>query len=395
MTSDDDVINGGGTRAFAGASSSARLDEPRPEKGRHRRVKSNGVVTPRISPVNRRCPTCGFSGIYRSEALAAKYFGRHSCSKRVASAARRKQTQSSPPSRLDCTHDGRPHAHGTTLAYKKDGCRCVECRAANAAASRTRTRELIYGRWHPFVDADLVRAHVARLRASGLGIERVARLAGTSPSWLGVIVRGTDGQLPARVRADTARRILAVRSDKTNLAGNRKVNGVGTRRRLQALVALGWPPAWIAQQMERDRANLHRVLDAHRVTARTAADVATVYDRLWDKRPQPRTARARRAVADALAMAQLRGWLTPLAWDDIDLDPAPPAQPGADDDEVDDVAVELALLGHTVRLAQLTTHEQDEVVRRLTERGKSLRDIAAQLSTSTRTVSRRRRACAA
>jgi DNA-binding NarL/FixJ family response regulator len=38
----------------------------------------------------------------------------------------------------------------------------------------------------------------------------------------------------------------------------------------------------------------------------------------------------------------------------------------------------------------LTAVEQHEVVRRLTARGESIRDIAAQLSTTKRTVSRRR-----
>jgi DNA-binding NarL/FixJ family response regulator len=48
----------------------------------------------------------------------------------------------------------------------------------------------------------------------------------------------------------------------------------------------------------------------------------------------------------------------------------------------------------STRLTALTAAEQAEVVRRLTERGKSLRDIADQLATTTRTISRRRRAAA-
>jgi DNA-binding NarL/FixJ family response regulator len=39
---------------------------------------------------------------------------------------------------------------------------------------------------------------------------------------------------------------------------------------------------------------------------------------------------------------------------------------------------------------ELTAVEQQEVVRRLTARGASIRDIATQLSTTKRTVSRRR-----
>ena len=43
-----------------------------------------------------------------------------------------------------------------------------------------------------------------------------------------------------------------------------------------------------------------------------------------------------------------------------------------------------------MRLEHLTIAEQNEVVRRLTECGKSIRDIADQLATTKRTVSRRR-----
>ena len=50
----------------------------------------------------------------------------------------------------------------------------------------------------------------------------------------------------------------------------------------------------------------------------------------------------------------------------------------------------IMLAGDGLRLEHLTLAEQNEVVRRLTERGKSIRDIADQLATTKRTVSRRR-----
>ncbi|MCR8526421.1 hypothetical protein NPM17_26380, partial [Escherichia coli] len=59
-------------------------------------------------------------------------------------------------------------------------------------------------------------------------------------------------------------------------------------------------------------------------------------------------------------------------------------------DNIDEIAIERALAGDGVRLEHLTVAEQDEVVRRLTERGKSIRDIAQQLATTKRTISRRR-----
>ena len=60
------------------------------------------------------------------------------------------------------------------------------------------------------------------------------------------------------------------------------------------------------------------------------------------------------------------------------------------DDELDEIAIERLLAGDGVRLEYLTPAEQDEVRRRLTGRGKSIRDIAQQLATTKRTISRRR-----
>ena len=129
-----------------------------------------------------------------------------------------------------------------------------------------------------------------------------------------------------------------------------------------------------------------------RLTARTAQEVATLYERLWNTRP-PQTTVEQRAAADAArAHAAARGWLPPLAWDNIDTDPTPPpATAGASQrNDMDEIAVERALVGDHVTYDDLTTVEQQEVIRRLTARGTSIRDIAAQLGTTKRTVSRRR-----
>jgi DNA-binding NarL/FixJ family response regulator len=132
------------------------------------------------------------------------------------------------------------------------------------------------------------------------------------------------------------------------------------------------------------------------VTTRTAHDVAALYERLWNTRP-PRTTGEQRAAADAAqAHAAARGWLPPLAWDDIetDTDPTPPTptvEPSQRDD-IDEIAVERALAGDNISYDDLTAVEQREVVRRLCARGSSIRDIAAQLGTTKRTVSRWRAA---
>jgi DNA-binding NarL/FixJ family response regulator len=57
---------------------------------------------------------------------------------------------------------------------------------------------------------------------------------------------------------------------------------------------------------------------------------------------------------------------------------------------MDEIAVARAVAGDNISYEDLSAVEQQEVVRRLTARGSSIRDIAALLGTTKRTVSRRR-----
>jgi hypothetical protein len=186
--------------------------------------------------------------------------------------------------------------------------------------------------------------------------------------------------------------VLGIGIDVVSRAPHSRIDATGTRRRLQALIAIGWPIELLAAQLGRRPKSLCRSMTSESVTARTAQDVGTVYDRLWNT-PPPRMTGGQRAAADAAqAHAAAQGWLPPLAWDDIDTDPTPPALTTGPSqrNDVDEIAVERALAGDHVTYDDLTAVEQQEVVRRLTARGNSIRDIAAQLGTTKRTVSRRR-----
>jgi DNA-directed RNA polymerase specialized sigma24 family protein len=143
-------------------------------------------------------------------------------------------------------------------------------------------------------------------------------------------------------------------------------------------------------------------MTTQRLTVRTALAVDDLYERLWNTAP-PQTTTAERDNADrARTAARACGWLPPLAWDDIDTDPergsyatACPSDPDDPDDlddldDLDEIAIDRAVAGDGVHLDDLTSAEQAEVIRQLTRRGKSLRDIADILHTTTRTVSRRR-----
>ena len=343
----------------------------------------------------RTCPACGYSGTYASDALADVHHARHSCAKhrQATERARRRVQRAQGRVRRDCTHARARHVHGTRVAYVKDRCRCTDCTAANTAAGRAVHRAQTFGQWRPFVDAAPVREHIRALRAAGIGVEQIAMLAGIATSHVRELADPGRDSNPSvrRVRPETAHQVLRIRIDQANRAPHSHVAATGTRRRLQALIAVGWPHDELAAKLGRSPAGLRRSMLTDSVTAQTAQDVSALYEQLWNLRP-PQSTDDQRAAADAArTLAAEHGWLPPLAWDDIDTDPDPRhAERVETDDDLDEIAIERALAGDGVRLEHLTPAEQDEVVRHLTERGKSIRDIAQQLATTKRTISRRR-----
>ena len=299
----------------------------------------------------------------------------------------------------DCPHPGHLHRHGQRVAYVKDRCRCTACTAANTAASRTSTRGQALGHPGPLVDAGAVRAHLEQLRRACIGYEQIARLSGTSATHIreiaGTVARSGNRPPIRRIRRDLARRLLTIEPIPANRAVHCHVDATSTRRRLQALVAIGWPPDTLAHRLGRTPAGLRRTLTCTTaITERTARHIRDLYDRLWDTQPPHATPAQRHAAESARTHAASHHWPPPLAWDDIDTDPRPhsePATPSARaNPQLDEIALERAVAGDDIRLGDLSPAEQTAVVHRLTQRGTSIREIAGQLATTTRTVSRRR-----
>ena len=150
---------------------------------------------------------------------------------------------------------------------------------------------------------------------------------------------------------------------------NPQVSAVGTRRRLQALMAIGWDQHSLAVEVGVTNtriSNLVRGINPE-VTWHTAARVARVYDRL------SMTAReGTKAARYARTVARRQGWPPPLAWDDIDNDPEPPA---GEPVELDEVVVERILDGERL---EATQEEKSEVVRRWLAAGRPLAHLEAQ-----------------
>src|SRR5690606_1069819 len=170
-----------------------------------------------------------------------------------------------------------------------------------------------------YVDAEPVRQHVHRLRAAGLGTRRISELAGVQRSILQALTQGRSrggrpGAPSRRVARHTAERILAVPIPETHaclVADGTYVAGVGTARRLQALVAIGYTQTYLARRIGWSPENIPRLFRPTPVEASTARKVADLFEEL-QIRPGP-SIRARLS-------AKRKGWAPPLAWDEHTID---------------------------------------------------------------------------
>ena len=179
--------------------------------------------------------------------------------------------------RRDCLHPEAPHLHGTRVAYVTDRCRCTRCRAANRAAERLRTSAQRNGTWQPFVDAGPARQHLQSLREWGLGLDRVAELSKTSRS---TVRRLLSPSSPARVKVETANRLLAIEPSPEHLAGRSQVDAADTHTLVRELIAMGYPLPKLAKELSRSSVSLRRTLHRRKVTLRTATEVGNLHNRL-------------------------------------------------------------------------------------------------------------------
>ncbi|MCR6647772.1 MAG: hypothetical protein NVV70_06385 [Cellulomonas sp.] len=166
------------------------------------------------------------------------------------------------------------------------------------------------------VPATRVRRHIEHLRAAGGSVRGIAECAGVAPTAVSRIASGRQPTTTAKV----ARAILSVRPESilARPHGPGFVPNLGARRRIQALLALGWTHAGITARMGTKTTSqlvLHQVGDW--IARETHDAVVSAYAALA-MTPGPSERTRRRAVA--------RGYAPPLAWDDDNLDD-PNAQP--------------------------------------------------------------------
>ncbi len=241
------------------------------------------------------------------------------------------QHQPLPPRKKAPTRCPAGHKHAeSSTCYIQHQCRCTPCCEAHAARERNRQRQKAYGRFDTgLVDAEPVRQHVLALVEYGIGYKRVAELAGVGVTGVRSLIWGRQdpgpryGEIPKRVGREKAEKILAVQPVVENLGARRSVPAIGTHRRIQALVARGWSISRLGRELGWDPGNFHAMLNRENVGAATHRDVASAYERMWNEEPPRASHREKIAYSRSVGYAKRRGWLPPLAWDDIDSDPTP------------------------------------------------------------------------
>lgn len=130
-----------------------------------------------------------------------------------------------------------------------------------------------------------------------------------------------------RCRCTPCRKAASKRRKLYHLHPQPAIDATGTRRRLQALIAVGWSMSAIAERSGyRDRANLHSIMRAKTVKRDTAERIAAVYDHLWDQPPPEHRPHQRAAASRSRRIAEQNGWPPPMAWDDEQIDD-PSARP--------------------------------------------------------------------
>lgn len=282
------------------------------------------------------------------------------------------------------------HKHAeVSTCYVIHKCRCAPCTTGQRDRARVRRRAQLYGQWvDPYVDAAPVRAHVRMLQEAGMGWKRIAELSGVGNTAVSQLIYGRKGsnsdprkgQVLKRVLAVKAEKILAVRPDVSNLRDGALVSSQGFARRVQALVACGWSLSKIARRLDVSPTNMGSMLRRPAVSAAHHRAMVELFDELWNVKPAHEEWRDLIAYKRSLRLARERGWVAPLAWDDIDADVEPPT---AEAVSVDPVAVELALAGVPMKLSH---DELREAVRRGVEMRLSDGAISVLAGVADRTV---------
>jgi len=212
-----------------------------------------------------------------------------------------------------------PPNHDTLTCYTDYQCRRPDCVARARAYENNRRHAKAEGTWQPLIDAAPVREHLLRLHAAGITVYRAATLTGLSDN----VIRGFTQTTRAGERVNGRRhrttqaiadKILAV---DVETAAPAKVSAIGSLRRLQALVALGWPMQEVSRRTGLSGQTMYNIARQPLILASTAANVEAAYEQLKNTRASRTTKVSTQQRNTALNRAASHRWPPPSYWDEV------------------------------------------------------------------------------
>jgi hypothetical protein len=213
------------------------------------------------------------------------------------------------------TTDRQPPNHNTLTCYTNYGCRLPACKERYNAWSRDREQSIADGTWQPLLDAEPIRQHLLQLHAAGITIHRVALITGLTYKSVRSFTQHDYGNAAPRRRRCTqevADRLLAVTLDQHTPG---YVDPIGSLRRFQALVAIGWPTIHTARRAGLHPSNRTTIFQAPKMRAATAQRIADAYDEMRHQKPA-RHGISASSIKRAKKQATDRRWPPPKYWDE-------------------------------------------------------------------------------
>jgi DNA-binding Xre family transcriptional regulator len=202
------------------------------------------------------------------------------------------------------------YARGNGAPGYREPCYCTPCREVVRRGRKGYNVNRQLGR-PAIVDAAPARKHLQML-ARSMTWAQICAATGCNDDNLRYVADGRR----KRIRRSTLEQILAVQVEQP--APGKYIDITGTRRRVQALRAIGWSAQAIAEKCGSARARIDVISSGEQPTIRhqLAEKIAQTFIELHQT-PAP----AGCSSTVAKKYARLNGWAPPGAWDDID-DPA-------------------------------------------------------------------------
>jgi hypothetical protein len=207
-----------------------------------------------------------------------------------------------------------PTQHGTTGYYQYHGCKCDPCKDAMGRYRKRLDFEHASGLSRR-VPVAPIREHTQRLIDAGATPTSIAKYSGGAVTHVQV-TRILDGSTSAYLFPKCAQALLAIEPGEA-LAGFRMVNGIGCKRRVNALHALGFTKDDIGAAVGFTGYYVQDLCAHDQIQARSLDVIKRAYEILSSGSGTSDLQRWR-AVREE--------WAPPMAWEDEDLD-NPAAEP--------------------------------------------------------------------